>query len=164
MGVFLAWFINRWINHIFEKFENSSSVPEYIIDEGVSCELIQKLQSIVNQYAIENHGTLPDYILPIGRNTQEFLEKYSSVRFDDNCEIMNRNLLSSPYKENTDYIQIGETLEHDSILIKCGCYDDCVYIVNSDEGDPRNPSVYTSTIQFYILREYSYFVDFQAIG
>ncbi len=145
-------FLAQW----YSKYVDSlPSVPDYIIDEGLTPELKQQLPDLLKKYAFEEHGLIPKEHLPLGAGNCAFLERYARVSLDNEFDIYDRLLLSQTYEENSKYVQIGTSLNGDYILLQRNSSEENVYIVNADEGDSQNPELYASSIENYILLEYS---------
>ncbi len=144
-------FLAQWYSIYVDSLP---SVPDYIIDEGVTPELKKLIPDLLKKYAFEEYGTIPKEHLPLGRANRAFLERYARVSSDENLDIYDRLLLSRPYGRNSDYVQIGTSVNGDYILLRRNSSWDNVYIVNADEGDYQNPELYASSIENYLLMEY----------
>lgn len=159
--VFAVLFVIQIAGLILSKYVDSQPCqPDYLLDEGITPELLEKAPEVLNQYGIMGNENTPELIRELSDTTREFFEKYSSVVFDDTIQIADRSFLKTPFQENMEYLQIGESFDRDPILVKRNSQDDIVYRVNSDEGDPLNPCPYASSITHYIMREYSDYKEY----
>ena len=60
---------------------------------------------------------------------------------------LDRKYLADSYKANPDFARIGLMNEEDDLLVRKSNLDNNVYIVGSEDGNPKDPEVFATSFE-----------------
>ena len=134
----LAWVM------IEKRLDAEPSVPNYRPDEGVDDVSLKAVPEVLKNFGVAASSACT-IATPLPQDVKSFFERYERLLLEGVIDL-NRSYLESPYGENEAFIKIGLMSEEDDLLVRKSDSDANIYIVGSEDGDPKAPELFATSL------------------
>lgn len=149
----LAVLGNFLIRRLIRKADNSEPKSVQMKNSSKVEVTKEKLESLLQVYGKRVHQEFitPKEYLPIHSSFIELFTNYLEISFDKLTKVYDRSLTKTPYRENSAFLQIGNTGDGSEILIRLKSEDPNVYVVDSEDGSSEMPEILAKSIEEYLM-------------
>lgn len=140
-----AILVNLAVNYISYRVDREPSVPNHLPNDGVDDESSTAVPAFVEKFAVAaSSPSVSDLQLPTP--VRAFFGQYQGLRVSLVIDL-DKKYLADPYKANPDFARIGLMNEEDDLLVRKSIHDENIYIVGSEDGNPKNPELFATSFE-----------------
>ena len=140
-----AILVNLVVNYISYRVDREPSVPNYLPNNGVDDESLTAVPALVEKFGVAaSSPAVGDLQLPTP--VKAFFGQYQGLRVNLVIDL-DRKYLADSYKANPDFARIGLMNEEDDLLVRKSNLDNNVYIVGSEDGNPKDPELFATSCE-----------------
>lgn len=134
----LAWVM------IEKRLDAKPSAPNYRPDEGVDDVSLKAVPEVLKKFGATSSSALTTTML-LPQDIRSFFDHYERLCLEDVIHL-DRSFLGNPYDENESFVKIGIMREEDDLLVKRSDSDANIYIVGSEDGNPKSPELFATSL------------------
>lgn len=141
--LFIAVTLNlAWVM-IEKRLDAKPSTPNYRPDEGVDDVSLKAVPEVLKKFGATSSSALTATML-LPQDIRSFFDRYERLRLEDVIHL-DRSFWGNPYNENESFVKIGLMGEEDDLLVKKSDLDANIYIVGSEDGNPKSPELFATS-------------------
>lgn len=134
----LAWVM------IEKRLDAKPSAPNYRPDEGADDVSLKVVSEVLKKFGATSSSALTATML-LPQDIRSFFDRYERLCLEDVIHL-DRLFLEKPYDKNEAFIKIGSMGEEDDLLVKRSDSDANIYIVGSEDGNPKSPELFATSL------------------